>query len=111
RLGFGWLLAPFHGRFLPRLAARVKSRTGEHRHQPVARRLVAVALFEMRDMADQASENRAMDGIVSGVAFIEFERAQIIESVVQLRINILPLAHSQVGKKALLAELPPLALR
>ncbi len=52
-----------------------------------------------------------MDRIVSGVAFIEPERAQIIQRVVQLGINILPFAHPQVGKKALLAELPPLALR
>ena len=69
-----------------------------------------VALLQTRDMPDQPGENRAMDRVVSGAAFIELERAQIIERVVQLGINVLPLAHAQVGKKALLAELPPLAL-
>ena len=96
---------------LPRLAARVKRRAGEHRNQPVARRLVIVPVLEARDMADQPGEDRAMDRVVSGVAFVEPERAQVIERVVQLGINILPFAHAQVGKKALLAELPPLALR
>ena len=49
--------------------------------------------------------------IVSGVAFVQLERAQIIERVVQLRVNVLPFAHPQVGKKALFAEFPPLTLR
>jgi hypothetical protein len=62
-------------------------------------------------MADQPGEDRAMDRVVSGVAFVELERAQILQRVVQLGINVLPFAHPQVGKKALLAELPPLALR
>ena len=52
-----------------------------------------------------------MDRVVSGVALVELERAQILERVVQLRVQVLPLAHAQVGKKVLLAELPPLALR
>ena len=52
-----------------------------------------------------------MDRLVSGVAFVELERAQIIERVVQLRVKVLPFAHPQIGEKALLAEFPPLALR
>ena len=52
-----------------------------------------------------------MDSIVGSVAFVELECPEIVEGVVQLRINILPFAHPQVGKKALFAELPPLTLR
>ena len=52
-----------------------------------------------------------MDRIVSRIAFVELERAKIIQGVVQLRINILPFTHAQVGQKTLLAELPPLTLR
>ena len=36
---------------------------------------------------------------------------KVIERIVQLRINILPFAHPQVGKKPLLAEFASLALR
>ena len=48
-------------------------------------------------MADQPGEDRAVDRIVGGIAFIEPERAQIIQGVVQLRVNVLPFAHSQIG--------------
>src|SRR5205085_1003682 len=62
-------------------------------------------------VADQSGENRAMNGVVSGVAFIELQRAEIIERVVELRVKILPLAHAQIRKEMLFAEATSGALR
>ena len=112
-VGFGFWrwLAAFEVCFLLGFAARVKRRAREYRKQLVARGFVIVSLFETRHMADQSRENRPMDRSVSGVALVESQRAQIFQRVMQLGINILPFAHPHVGKKALFAEFPPLALR
>src|SRR6266496_2374842 len=47
-----------------------------------------------------------MDGSVVGVAFVELQSAEIFQRVVQLRVEILPLAHPRVGKELLPAKLP-----
>ncbi len=48
---------------------------------------------------------------VIGIAVVQLEAAQIFQRAVQLRVQILPFAHPQVGEKVRLAEFPPLALR
>ena len=52
-----------------------------------------------------------MNRRVIGIALVQFESAQILQRAVQLRVQILPLAHPQIRKKIRLAEFPPLALR
>ena len=62
-------------------------------------------------MAEQAGENRAVNRGVIGIALVQFEPAQVFQRAVQLRVQILPLAHPQIRKKIRLAEFPPLTLR
>src|ERR1039458_7606789 len=52
-----------------------------------------------------------MNGRVIRVTLVQLEPAQILQRAVQLRVQILPLAHPQIGKEIRLAEFSPLALR
>ncbi len=51
-----------------------------------------------------------MNGFVGGVALVQADGAQLLEGVVKLRVEVLPLAHAQVGKEVGFAELAALVL-
>ena len=52
-----------------------------------------------------------MNRLIGRVAFVEFQCAQILKGVMQLRVQVLPLAHSQVREELLAAEFAALVLR
>src|SRR5258706_441867 len=79
-----WGLIAFAGRFLVQFASRKKRGARKHRQQTIAGRLVTISLLKPGAMADQSGQDRAMDRIVSRVALVEPERAEIIERVMQL---------------------------
>ena len=95
---------------LGRFPTREESGTREHGNQPVGRRLVSVALLKARDVPDEPGKNRTMNRVERGIALVEPQRAQVLERVVQLSIDILPLAHPQVGEEMLFAEFASLIL-
>ena len=72
--------------------------------------MVEIALFPPGDVTQEAGEDRAMDGLVSGIAFTEPDRFDVIEGVMELGVKVLPFAHAEIGEEIGLAELPPLAL-
>ena len=88
-----------------------KTLSREHRDVAIARRFVEIALFATGDVADQTGQDRAMDGVVGGVAFVDAgQRAEVVERVVELGVKVLPLAHPEIGEKVLTAEPAALAL-
>ena len=48
-----------------------QSRSGEDCQRTIARAFVSVPLLASRDVAEQSGENRAMNGVVGRVAFVE----------------------------------------
>ena len=95
----------------PRVAAFKQHRPGKHLEFPVARPLVTVALHPQGNVAQQARQDGPVDGGVIRVALVEVDGAQVLEGAVQLRVKVLPFAHSQIGQEIRLAEPPALALR
>ena len=109
---FRWrLVCIARGGFRLTFVAIVKRRAGKHRELAIAGALILIAFFAQCDVAEQAGENRAVNRGVIGVALVQFETTQILQRTVKLRVQILPFAHSQIGKKVSFAEFPALTLR
>ena len=114
-------------RALFRLLAAEEHRAGKQRHAPVVRRLVAAVLFvEVRDVAQEAGEDAAVDGPVKrraerrrlrvDLAHAVIRRGQpeivpLLQRIQQLRVDVAPLAHPRVAEKMVAAKPPELRLR
>src|SRR5690606_30644811 len=113
-------------------------RTGKNGDVAVACRFVLIAFFTSRDVANQAGENRTVDGVVvrvvkrsAGLRLGVLPRGEVLctgsgdwhfagagawgveifKNIAELGMQILPLAHAEIGKKILTTEFPPLILR
>ncbi len=110
-LGLGGGLAPRKAGFFLGFAAGVEGGAGGgNGDEAVAGGLVGIAILEAGDVADQAGEDGAMNGVIGGVAVVELDSADVGEGVVELGVNVLPFAHSEVGKETCFAEFAALAL-
>ena len=82
-------------------------RSRKHSHHPIADALVLVALLADGHMPQKPGQDATMDRVLIGRTFVELHAVEIFQGPLQLRVQVLPFTHAEVGKEVLAAKLPP----
>ena len=61
-------------------------------------------------MPQKPGQDAAMHRVLIGRTFVELHAVEIFQGPLQLRVQVLPFTHAEVGKEVLAAEFPPCAL-